>query len=331
MTAAPVADVLVVEDVWGEPFEALARDHRVRRRPDAWRDVAQVRTEVASARALVVRNRTRVDAALLDAAPHLQVVARAGVGLDNIDLLAADERGVVVVAPFGANAISVAEHTIALALSLTRELGQHDQAVRAGRWERRPGHDLSGRTWGVVGAGATGRAVGRLAAAFGMRVLGYDPYVPPGVAGAAGIELRDLSEVLADADVVSVHLPGSGETRGLLNADAFALMRPGALLISVGRGEVIDESALADALGSGRLAGAGLDVRVQEPPSPGPLDDLPNVVFTPHVAGITVESQERIAAILAEDIRAVLGGSPAAHPAGAHALPSKELHRNARS
>lgn len=322
-TQAPAAEIVVVEDVWGEPFEALSSKHRVRRNPEAWRDPVTVLAEVAGARALVFRNRTRVDRALLAAAPKLEVVGRAGVGLDNVDLAAADELGIVVVVPFGANAVSVAEHTLALALALLRELAEHDQAVRAGEWRRHPGRELAGGTWGLLGAGATGRAVARLAAAFGMRVIGYDPYVSAGTARDAGIGLGELDQILAESDVLSVHLPATSETRGLLGMAAFAALRPGCLLVSVGRGEVVDEDALASALRQGSVAGAGLDVRAQEPPRPGPLDDAPHVLFTPHVAGITEESQHRIASILAEDIELVLSGGAAAHTAGAHARPAR--------
>jgi D-3-phosphoglycerate dehydrogenase/(S)-sulfolactate dehydrogenase len=298
------AEVVVLEDVWGEPFERLAHKWTVDR----------TGAQLAGARALVVRNRTRVDAELLDSAPSLEVVGRAGVGLDNIDVAAADARGVVVVAPLGANAISVAEHTVALALALTRDLRGHDRAVRAGRWTRTPGRELAGRTWGLLGLGATGRAVARLAGAFGMRVLAYDPYVD----AVTGAELADLDSVLSAADVLSVHLPATPQTRGLLGADALSRMRHGAILVNVGRGEVVDEHALAAALHSRRLAGAGLDVRATEPPSPGPLDDAPNLIFTPHVAGITVESQHRIASVLVDDIVAVLDGGEAAHAVGEH-------------
>jgi (S)-sulfolactate dehydrogenase len=300
------AEVVVAEDVWGEPFERLAVARPVARRADA--------SEVNGARALVVRNRTQVDAALLDAAPSLQVVGRAGVGLDNIDVAAADERGVVVVAPLGANAVSVAEHTLALALALFRDVPAHDRAVRAGQWRRAPGRELAGRTWGLLGYGATGRAVARLAAGFGMRVMAYDPYVDT----AVDAELADLDTVLAGSDVVSVHLPATPQTRGLLGTDALSHMRHGAVLISVGRGEVVDEDALAAALHARRLAGAGLDVRASEPPAPGPLDAAPNVIFTPHVAGITVESQQRIANVLVDDINAVLDGAEATHAVGQH-------------
>jgi D-3-phosphoglycerate dehydrogenase len=319
-------DIVVVEDVWGGPFETLARQYRVVRRCDARPEPTALRTDLAAARALVVRNRTQVDRSLLQAAPNLIVVGRAGVGLDNIDLAAADELGVVVVAPVGVNAVSVAEHTIALALALMRELVEHDHAVRAGEWARRPGRELAGRTWGLLGAGATARAVARLATAFGMRVVGYDPYVTYDAAADAAISLVALDQVFAAADVLSVHLPATAETRGLVGARAFRAMRPGCVLISVGRGEVVDEDALAEALHTGALAGAGLDVRAQEPPGHGPLDTAPHVLFTPHVAGITEESQHRIASIVAGDLDAVLSGAAATHAVGTHRSPVRVPH-----
>ncbi|HZR53939.1 MAG TPA: hydroxyacid dehydrogenase [Streptosporangiaceae bacterium] len=303
-----MTDVLLVEDVWADTFDERFRGLTVRRSPGAGR--ADLVTDT---RALIVRNRTAVDGDLLAAAPRLEVIGRFGVGLDNIDVAAADARGVVVVAPLGANATSVAEHTVALALALSRDLTRHDAAVRAGGWQRLPGRELAGRTWGLLGAGATGQAVGRLGAALRMPVIAHDPYLE-----VSGLDMVDFGTLLASADVLSVHVPLTAQTRGMLDAAAFARMRPGALLISVGRGEVVAEEALADALLAGRLGGAGLDVRAIEPPRPGPLDDAPNVIFTPHVAGITLESQARIAAILAEDIAAVLGGGIASHAVGAH-------------
>ncbi len=312
------AEIVIAEDVWGEPFEALAQQHAVLRRPDAWSDSDVLRDLLSSARALVVRNRTQVDAELISAAPRLEIVGRAGVGLDNIDVSAADARGVVVVAPLGVNAVSVAEHTLALALAVIRDLPAHDRAVRAGQWVRTPGRELAGHVWGLLGFGATARAVARLAVAFGMRVLAYDPYVDPDLARQLDVQVADLDTVLSSVDVLSVHLPDTAQTKGLLAADALARMRPGAVLVSVGRGEVVDEAALADALQQGRIAGAGLDVRASEPPRPGPLDDAPNLIFTPHVAGITVESQGRIASILVDDITAVLAGDQATHAVGSH-------------
>lgn len=307
-----MTDVLISEDVWGEPFAALSEEFSVRRDAALGTDRPRLLSEVASARALVVRNKTQVDAELLAAATGLRIVARAGVGLDNIDLTAADEHGVVVVAPLGANARSVAEHSIGLALDLARRTSANDRAVRAGGWDRSPGIELAGRTWGVVGAGATGRAVAELARALGMSVLAHDPYLTT----AEGLELVALEELISRCDVVSLHVPATETTSGMVDAGLLAAMRPGALLINVGRGELIVEADLAAALKDGRLGGAALDVRAVEPPERGELECMDNVVLTPHIAGITVESQERIVSALAEELRAVLTGRPATRAVG---------------
>lgn len=313
-------DVAVTEDVWGPALEGLAGHRTTVRRPAAWQDRRQLAGVAARARALVVRNRTMVDEELLAQCPRLLIVARAGVGLDNIDVAAADRAGVVVTAPLGANAVSVAEHTLGLALGLARGTVALDADCRAGNWSRRPGRELRGRTWGLLGAGATARACGELVTAMGMRVVAYDPYIDPRHPGlaAAGIELAALGEVIAAADVLSCHLPVTAETRNLVDRDLIARMRPGALFINVGRGEVADEEALGDALESGALGGAALDVRAQEPPGRGRLEKLANVILTPHIAGITHESQQRILRVLADDIDTVLSGGDAASAVGAH-------------
>jgi len=315
--------VVVVEDVWGPPLARLAAELPVARKPDAWRDADTLAEAVAGARALVVRNRTQVTSELLEACPELRVVARAGVGLDNIDVAAADDLGLVVVAALGANAVSVAE----LALALARRLLPLDRDCRAGGWNRSPGRELAGGTWGLLGAGATGRACARLARALGMHVLAYDPYLCAEHPTVADLDIRfdSLPAVLAGSDVISCHLPATDETRGLLGAELLSATRPHALLVSVGRGEVIDEEALADALESGRLGGAGLDVRADEPPALGRLEQLDNVVLTPHVAGITAESQDRIFEILADDIRSVLTGREARYAVGRTAAARRTL------
>lgn len=312
------ADVVVLEGVWGAPLADLAGRLSVVRDTDAWQEPEQLRKVLSGARALVVRNRTQVTRELLASCPDLTLVARAGVGLDNIDVTAADELGVVVVAPLGANAVSVAEHSLGLALALSRKIAVLDRATRAGGWDRLPGRELAGRTWGVLGAGATGRACARLARALGMEVLAYDPYVPADHPEMVelGLRLVSLEELAAAGDVVSCHLPATPDTRGLLDATFFAAMRPDALLVNVGRGEVVDEDALVAALIAGELGGAGLDVRSSEPPKPGGLEVLDNVVLTPHVAGITAESQHRILEILAADTRSVLTGGTAANAVG---------------
>jgi D-3-phosphoglycerate dehydrogenase len=307
-------DVIICEDIWGEPFEVLSRELSVLAEPQLWSDRSRLRSQLRSAKALVVRNQTTVDADLLDAAPELLVVARAGVGLDNIDVRAAHERGVTVVAPRAANARSVAEYTVGAALALVRELITHDRSVRAGRWDRHAGHELAGRTWGIIGAGATGIAVARLVRNFGMTVIGYDPHVDVGdrAVVAAAIQLLPLDLVCVDAEIISIHVPATTETTGLIGSRLLKLMGSDTVLINVGRGEVIDEDALADALENGELAGAALDVRASEPPTVGRLEQISNVLLTPHIAGITEESQARIATALVEDIRSLLSGGHAA-------------------
>lgn len=319
--------IAVVEDVWGASFDGLVQRQNVVHEPEAWSDPERMRELMSDASVLVVRNKTQVTKELFDSAPRLQIVARAGAGLDNIDIAAADETGVVVVAALGVNATSVAEHTIGLALSIARNVIPLDRDVRAGSWKRTSGRELSGGTWGLLSAGRTARATGRLAKSLGMNVIAYDPYVPADDPELLelGIEIADLNKVASRADVLSVHLPATNNTRNIISSELLSLMKSEAIVVNTGRGEVIDESALADALRSGRLRGAGLDVRAAEPP--GAEDEfakLDNVVLTPHIAGITVESQTKIADALCEDITAVLDGRPAERSVGEHQTPRKE-------
>jgi D-3-phosphoglycerate dehydrogenase/(S)-sulfolactate dehydrogenase len=315
---ADSVDILIVENVDDEPFRSPDLGWRVRRDPDLWSQPERLLAAVGGCRALVVRNQTAVDARLLAAAGRLQVVARAGVGLDNIDLPAAAERGVVVISPTGANARSVAEHTLGLALALARRTVTADRDARAGRWVRAAGTEIGGGTWGLIGVGATGRAVATLARGLGCRVIGYDPNVQPGDAptAAAGVQLTTLDAVAHQSDVLSIHVPATPATRGMVDARFLARMRDGSLLVNVGRGEVIDEAALVAALRRGRPAGAALDVRASEPPVLGELEQLDSVILTPHIAGITRQSQQRIGALLASDIAAVLAGDEASHAVG---------------
>lgn len=303
-------EVLIAEDIHGGPIERLADRWSIGHHSEAWRDPVELVSLVRGAKALVVRNRTQVTRQLLENAPDLRIIARVGVGLDNIDVAAADDHNVVVSAPLGANATSVAEHTIGLALSLARRTVALDAACREGQWTRLPGAELSGGTWGLLGAGATARATGRIAGALGMRVIAYDPFIDPGQPelAAAGIRLLPLMEVLAGSDVLSCHLPATQDTCGLIDAALITQMPSHAILVNVGRGEVINEDDLADALEGGGLSGAGLDVRASEPPVPGRLEKLDSVIVTPHIAGITQQSQHRILDVLCTDIDAVMSG-----------------------
>jgi D-3-phosphoglycerate dehydrogenase/(S)-sulfolactate dehydrogenase len=305
--------ILISEDVWGTPFQTLEGSFPITRNDDLWSNPEELKSSLKDVKALVVRNRTKVTADVIAAAPHLKVIARAGVGLDNIDLKAADAAGVVVVAGLGANAVSVGELTLGLALALLRNVPGHDVATRGGGWVRTPGRELSGLTWGLLGCGATGVATAKLIQGFNCSVLGYDPYAK----NVSGLELTSFEEVLKRSDVISVHMPSTPETNGSINATTLALMKKDAIIVNVGRGEVINEADLITALKAKTIAGAALDVRAQEPPTTGEMETIPNLILTPHVAGITKESQLRINQILTANIELVLNSKPATHAVGA--------------
>lgn len=305
--------ILISEDVWGTPFQVLEGSFPILRNDDLWSNPEELKAALADATALVVRNRTKVTADVIAAAPKLKVIARAGVGLDNIDLKAADAAGVVVVAGLGANAVSVGELTLALALALLRNIPAHDVSTRDGGWVRTPGRELSSLTWGLLGCGATGIATARLLQGFNCPVIGYDPYAK----NLSGIELTTFEKVLERSDVVSIHMPSTAETNGVINTKTLKLMKPDAIIVNVGRGEVINEDDLMAALKDKVIAGAALDVRAKEPPVKGEMELIPNLILTPHVAGITSQSQLRINQILTANIELVLNSKPATHAVGA--------------
>jgi D-3-phosphoglycerate dehydrogenase / 2-oxoglutarate reductase len=278
------------------------------------------------ARGLIVRSQTRVDGDLLARAPQLQVVARAGVGVDAIDVDAATAAGIVVVNTPGANTVAATEHTFAMMLATFRHVAEANASVRALEWNPRSyvGHELFGKTLGIVGLGRIGSSVATRAAAFGMRVVVCDPFVPASRGVALGLELVELNTLLATSDVVSLHVPLTPQTRGLIDARALERMRTGAVLINCARGAIVDPGALLAALDSGRLQAAAIDVVPEEPP---PRDSLsarlvthPRVVATPHLSGSTHEAQERVALELAEDVVRVLGGRPPSSAVNAPAL-----------
>jgi D-3-phosphoglycerate dehydrogenase len=305
-----MADVLALEGVDGPALQALAADFEVAHATTL--DAAD--GDLGSVRALIVRNRTQVDAAALERLPRLEVVGRAGVGLDNIDVEAMSAAGVVVTYAPGENADSTAEHTLALALAAAHRIPELDRDVRAGGWNRRLGRELFGETWGVVGYGRIGRRVAALARGIGMSVLAADPLLEPGETDGATIV--PLDRLLREALVVSVHVPLTAESNALIGAAELATMRPEAILVNSARGGIVDEAALADALRAGTIAAAALDVREDEPPgTPDPLAELDQVVLTPHVAALTHEAQERVVRRVAGDVRAVLSGEEPAEPA----------------
>jgi D-3-phosphoglycerate dehydrogenase len=255
---------------------------------------------------LVVRSETKVTAAVLDGAPGLRIVGRAGVGVDNIDVAAATARGVVVMNAPDGNTITTAEHTLALLIALARRLPQANSSLKAGRWERQNfvGTELQGKTLGIVGLGRIGRVVANRARAFGMNIVAYDPFIAPEQARDLQIELASLDEVFQRADFLTVHTPLTSETRGIVGAGAFAKMKRGVRVINCARGGLIDENALFEAIKSGIVVGAALDVFVEEPPSTDhPLLSLEEVIATPHLGASTAEAQEGVAYTVAEQMR----------------------------
>jgi D-3-phosphoglycerate dehydrogenase len=261
--------------------------------------------EIADADALVVRSATKVTPELLEKALRLRVVGRAGVGVDNIDLEEATRRGVLVMSTPGGNAVSVAEHTFALMLALARQVPRHDKAIHEGRWEKSSaaGTEVRGKTLGLIGLGRIGSEVAVRAEAFDMRVLAYDPFISEAAAREVSVELVPLEKLLAESDFVSLHTALSPATQNLINAATIEKMKKGARLVNAARGELVDEAALAEALKSGKLAGAALDVFAEEPPKNSPLVGLANVIATPHVAGSTAEAQEEVGTQIAVQVR----------------------------
>ena len=261
--------------------------------------------EISTADGLVVRSATKVTAELLDAAPKLRVVGRAGVGVDNIDVEAATHRGILVMNTPGGNAVSVAEHTFALMLAMARSVPQSNAAIHAGRWEKSgaSGTELRGKTLGLVGLGRVGTEVARRARALEMKILAHDPYVTPAAAREVEVELVSLEDLLKQSDVISLHTSLSAANEKMFNAATFAKMKRGARLVNCARGELIDEAALAEALKSGQLAAAAVDTFAEEPPKNSPLIGIANLIATPHIAGSTAEAQEEVGTSVAQQVR----------------------------
>jgi D-3-phosphoglycerate dehydrogenase len=274
----------------------------------AGRPAGDLLRDVADADALVVRSATTVDASLIAAAPRLRAIARAGTGVDNVDVPAATARGIVVMNAPGANSVSVAEHAIALMLALSRAIPAADAAMKRSVWDKKrlTGAELRGKTLGLVGLGRIGQEVAARARAFGMDLTAYDPFISEQVAAGLGVQLLQLDDLCARADYISLHVPATPETRHLLNADRLAGCRPGVRIVNTARGDLIDEAALADAIERGQVAGAGLDVFETEPPTDTRLTRLPQVVATPHIAASTTEAQEQVGIETAVALRSFL-------------------------
>ena len=312
--------ILVAEPIAPEGIALLRAHHEVDERPGL--TPAELCASLADYDALVVRSQVQVDASMIAAGSRLQVIGRAGVGVDNVDLEAATRAGITVVnAPTG-NTIAATEHTLALLYGVARKIAAADASVRRGEWQRTQftGLELRGRTLGLVGLGKIGQAIAARARAMEMAVLASDPYVTAEQAAHHGADLVPLNELLARSDVVSVHVPLSRATRGMIGVKELDRMKPGAILLNVARGGVVDEAAVAAALTQGTLAGAGVDVFEHEPPVDSPLLDAPNTLLTPHLGASTAEAQVAVAEEIADQVIDVLAGRSARYAVNAPLL-----------
>lgn len=309
-----MSGIVISEFMDAQAVEDLRAQFDVRYDPGLVDELPALREALAGAQALIVRNRTQVRAELLEHAPGLRVVGRLGVGLDNIDMELCARRGIRVIPALGANAQAVAEYVIASAMLLLRGAYASSAQVADGAWPRpalSEGREIGGKTLGLLGFGDIGRRTARLAQALGMQVLAHDPVLAADspVWRETGVGRRELDELLRECDVLSLHVPLTPATRGLLDAQRLARMREGAVLINSARGGVVDETALADALRAGRLGGAALDVFEREPlPAGSVLAGVPNLLLTPHIAGLTRESNLRVSSLIAEQVGAFLRG-----------------------
>ncbi|MDI3482611.1 MAG: D-3-phosphoglycerate dehydrogenase / 2-oxoglutarate reductase [Candidatus Methanomethylophilaceae archaeon] len=253
---------------------------------------------------VIIRSGTKITARVIEAGKKLKVIGRAGVGVDNVDVPAATEKGILVMNTPSANIISAAEHSMAMMLALARNIVWAHQSVHEGKWERKrfTGIELFGKTLGIVGVGRVGAEVAKRARAFGMKLIGYDPFLPEDIAESLGVRLTTLEEVLSESDIITIHTPLTPSTKNMIDREEFAMMKKSALLINVARGEIVNEDALAEALREGHIAGAAFDVFAQEPLPPCELLELPNLITTPHLGASTVEAQEKVSVEMAEHV-----------------------------
>ena len=302
-------DIVVTEFLDPGPLEVLKKTHDVYIDTGLWNKRPELESLVRNATAVIVRNRTQVDKALLAAAPKLIVVGRLGVGLDNIDMPACKARGITVCPAIGANAVSVAEWVIGSILMLSRfPAFTSSQRLVDGAWLREEtgrGHEIAGKTIGIIGFGNIGQTVGERARAMGMHVVAFDDYVPADSAAWRHAQRATLTDLLAKSDCISLHCPLTPETRGIIGAAQFRAMKKGTILTNAARGGVVDEQALADTLKAGHLGGAAMDVFDKEPidnASAAVFQGVPNLILTPHIAGVTLESNERISTVTVENV-----------------------------
>ena len=305
--------ILVTEFIDEDALRAFPADWTVRYEPTLVDDRGALLVAAPTVDAVIVRNRTQVDAGLLEAAPRLRAVGRLGVGLDNIDVPACEARGIAVLPATGANAASVAEYVIGVALSLVRGAFGAADAIASGAWPRAElgrGSEIGGRTLGLLGAGLIAREVAVRGAALGMRVIAHDPFVHADASVWGTMERVEFDALIERSDLLSLHVPLTDGTRDLVDRAVLGRMKPSAVLVNTARGGIVDETALIAALRDGRLGGAALDVFADEPPNePNRFADVPNLILTPHIAGVTREANERVSALTVKNVMRALGES----------------------
>ena len=320
-----MARILIADTLAKQGIEMLSREHEVEVKTGLSED--ELVQAVAGVQALVVRSQTQVTERVIAAATSLEVIGRAGVGVDNIDVPAATKHGVIVVNAPLANTLSTAEHAFGLMLAVARNIPQGHASLQAGRWDRNKymGVELAGKTLGIIGLGRIGTEVANRARAFQMRVVAYDPFVTPERAAALGVEMMDIDGVLAESDFVSLHAVLHESTRNLINAERLAKAKPGIRIINAARGALIDEQALFDAVESGKVGGAGIDVFSSEPAVGNILTTTDKIVVTPHLAASTGEAQDRAAIDTAEQVLDVLAGRSARFAVNAPLVDPEEM------
>ncbi|MBN8237126.1 hydroxyacid dehydrogenase [Halobacillus kuroshimensis] len=309
-------NILISEVIWPEGVEILENQgHKVTYDKEWYKNRRELLEHLRDADALIVRNQTKVDEELLSHAPNLKVIGRLGVGLDNIERNEAENRGISVISAKNANAVSVAEYVIQAVLSAGRPLHEAHKSVTEGKWERKvhTGFEISGKTLGFIGLGEISHRTAKRAKAFGMNVIGYDPFRTEYdyMIDETGVVKKEWEDVLRTSDFLSIHVPLNAATKNLVDREALQMMKPSAWVINTARGGIVDETALADTLHEGRLAGAFLDVLENEPAQPENLIlHAPGVRLTPHIAGLTEESQKRISVMIAAEVNKELQGTP---------------------
>ncbi|MGI9406658.1 MAG: hydroxyacid dehydrogenase [Hyphomicrobiaceae bacterium] len=310
-------DIIITEFMDDGPVSDLEKKFTVHRDDTLWEKPDELTALLADASGLIVRNKTQVTAAFLDAAPRLRVVGRLGVGLDNIDVAACEARNIAVCPATGANAAAVAEYVVTAALMLLRGAYSASMDLAAGRWPREAlgnGRELGGCTFGIVGFGNIGQETARRAAVFGCTILAHDPVLAADDPAWERAERCSMTDLMAQADIISLHVPLTDRTRNMIGSAALAQMKPGAILINSARGGIVDETALAESIRAGHLGGAALDVFEREPPEPETIEKfagLRNMILTPHIAGLSTNANARVSRLTVDNVLAALAKSDA--------------------